>query len=392
MRAWLALVLAVAASCANADWQTRSWSRWRIDPDAAEAQASFGVERAELMRLRGTADPAWMAGEIRATVALHDGDEDCTLVDVAPEAASENLLLMRARFRCAAPVTAPRVAVRLFLALDPGPLHHATFEYADGRRDEALFTRAEAERELATVPRPVPAAATLLRYLQLGFHHILAGLDHVAFLMCMLLAATRLASRLWMITGFTLGHSITLSLSVLGLVSVRSAAVEALIGYTVALLAAEACVRLGSRYAGWILWLVVALVGAWTWNAGGALAPVTLLALLLLTPAYLLLARRGARRDALHLGMTAVFGLVHGCGFAGVLLALGVPPGQRGWALAGFNLGVEVGQLVLLALFGLLLGAMPRLLRSGLANGGAQALAIALCAVGVYWLAERSLV
>ena len=64
--------------------------------------------------------------------------------------------------------------------------------------------------------------------------HHMAGLDHVAFLLCMLLVAARLSSRLWMITGFTLGHSITLSLSVLGLVSVRSAAVEALIGYTVA--------------------------------------------------------------------------------------------------------------------------------------------------------------
>ena len=110
--------------------------------------------------------------------------------------------------------------------------------------------------------------ATALRYLGLGFSHILAGLDHVAFLLCMLLVAARLSSRLWMITGFTLGHSITLSLSVLGLVSVRSAAVEALIGYTVALLAAEACLRLGLRSAPWQLWLVVAGVGAITWAAG----------------------------------------------------------------------------------------------------------------------------
>ena len=115
-----------------------------------------------------------------------------------------------------------------------------------------------------------------------------------------------------------------------------------------------------------------------------------MLALLLLTPAYLVLARRRHGNDALHLAMTAVFGLVHGLGFAGVLNAIGVPDGQRGWALAGFNIGVELGQIALLAAFALLLQA-PKALRSpALALGANRASAIALCALGVYWLAGRS--
>ena len=89
--------------------------------------------------------------------------------------------------------------------------------------------------------------------------------------------------------------------------------------------------------------------------------------------------------------MTAVFGLVHGLGFAGVLNAIGVPAGQRGWALAGFNVGVELGQLALLLVFALLLDALHRLRSPALARGGTQAAAIALCALGVYWLAGRSL-
>jgi len=383
------LLLLLMAGCVRADWQTRSWSQWRIDPEGVEAL--IGIERAELVRLRGSADSAWFAEEIRAAVRVRDGDRDCTLLAVAPAPAAEGVTVLRARFRCGDPLAAPRVAVRLFFALDAGPLHHASFVYADGRRDEVLFTRAEPERALAPAPRPEGIGATLARYAGLGFHHILAGLDHVAFLLCMLLAASRLSSRLWMITGFTLGHSVTLSLSVLGLIAVRSAAVEALIGYTVALLAAEACARRGARHAGSILLSVIVLVALWSGRSGGALAPLTLGALLVLTPAYLALARRRAATDALHLGMTAVFGLVHGCGFAGVLLALGVPAERRGWALAGFNIGVELGQLLLLAAFATLLAALRRLPGTRGENGGARWLAVALCAVGVYWFAGRSL-
>ncbi|MBK7170532.1 MAG: HupE/UreJ family protein [Gammaproteobacteria bacterium] len=81
----------------------------------------------------------------------------------------------------------------------------------------------------------------------------------------------------------------------------------------------------------------------------------SLLALLLLTPCYLVLALRQVRPDMLHMGMTSVFGLVHGIGFASVLQVIGLPQGQRGWALAGFNLGVEAGQLLLLLVFALLI-------------------------------------
>jgi len=388
LRALLLLVLALAGGAAQADWQARSWSRWQFDGGAAEAV--FGIENAELARLHGSADAAWFATELRATVALQEGGHACLLQDAVPLAAGD-IVRVRLRWRCPGEIRAPRVGLRLLLGAERNPLHHASFVHADGRHEEALFTRDAPERALAPAPRPLPASATALRYLGLGFAHILAGLDHVAFLLCMLLVAARLSSRLWMITGFTVGHSITLSLSVLGLVSVRSAAVEALIGYTVALLAAEACLRLGLRSAPWQLWFVVAGVGAITWARGGALAPPTLLALLLLTPAYLALAWRRHGNDALHLAMTTVFGLVHGLGFAGVLNAIGVPDGQRGWALAGFNVGVELGQIALLVVFALLLQALQALRSPALTRGGTQLAAIALCALGVYWLAGRSL-
>jgi hypothetical protein len=128
--------------------------------------------------------------------------------------------------------------VRLLFGSTGQPLHYASVLRASVRSD-ALLTRGADTFDIADAA-PLRRGTEVLRdYLHLGFIHILEGLDHVAFLLCLLLAAPGLSQRLWMVTGFTLGHSITLSLSALGMLRVHGAGVEALIGFTVALLAAE---------------------------------------------------------------------------------------------------------------------------------------------------------
>ncbi len=161
---------------------------------------------------------------------------------------------------------------------------------------------------------------TLWAYLNLGLHHLLEGYDHLAFLLALVLplrlslwprwslpacAAPSLpqdstASKVWWallrtITAFTVGHSITLMLATFGLTQASPAWIEPAIALSIAVTA-----------------------------------------LLNLYPIHWL------RTEALALG----FGLVHGFGFAGLLLEAAAPTGLLPWALAGFNLGVEAGQLV----------------------------------------------
>ena len=76
-------------------------------------------------------------------------------------------------------------------------------------------------------------------YIRFGFEHILIGLDHIAFLLTLLLLPASWRQRLWIVTGFTLGHSVTLSLSTLGLISPDIQFTEALIGLSIALVAIE---------------------------------------------------------------------------------------------------------------------------------------------------------
>jgi len=289
-------------------------------------------------------------------------------------------------------VRAPEIRVRLLHGLTAQPLHHASILYR-GIASEALLTPGnDAVSPSESNPRE-SVHEVLTTYSILGFWHILEGMDHIAFLLCLLLAAPGFARRVWMATGFTFGHSVTLSLSALGLLRVQTAGVEALIGFTVALLAAEVWQRSNGGRAATLLLSVIA--------AGLLLAPLAGLhvalpasaaaALLLLVPAYLALAARTARVQSLHIGIMAVFGLVHGLGFASALHGIGLPEGLSLWALAGFNVGVEAGQLVLLLVLGTLLSSAHRIAGSARASLATATLSGLLFATGIFWLVERAI-
>ena len=146
----------------------------------------------------------------------------------------------------------------------------------------------------ASVDSTVAAVAT---YFGLGARHIGEGFDHLLLVLLLVLLARTPRALLAAVTGFTVGHCATLSWVVLGGATLPAAAVEATIVLSLVFVAVEVCrgpPSLGHRYPG-----VVA----------------------------------------------ATIGLVHGLGFAGALVQLGVPAGHVGAALLGFNLGVEAGQL-----------------------------------------------
>lgn len=196
--------------------------------------------------------------------------------------------------------------------------------------------------------------ATLLHFVSEGVHHILEGYDHLAFLLALLLPITLLRRQgaaqataaagpwggvkalLLTVTSFTLGHSLTLVLAGLGWVTVSGNWVEPAIAISIG---------------------VSALLN---------LFPV-----------------KGLRSDLLAL----CFGLVHGLGFSGALVEAGVSGGLLVWALAGFNLGVEAGQLMVVAVWcgvSLLLARWSGY-RSVVVKGGS----VALIVLSLYWTVQR---
>lgn len=148
------------------------------------------------------------------------------------------------------------------------------------------------------IPYRPTGSSTLSRYMVLGVEHIWFGFDHLLFVLGLLWIVRGWQRLIGTVTAFTLAHSITLTLAVTGSMRLSSAPVEAVIALSILLLACE----LARNTQG--------LTSRYTWLIGFG------------------------------------FGLLHGFGFAGALAEVGLPSGAMFWALAGFNLGVEFGQLV----------------------------------------------
>ncbi|MBM4385537.1 MAG: HupE/UreJ family protein [Deltaproteobacteria bacterium] len=223
---------------------------------------------------------------------------------------------------------------------------------ADGREVRAILS--EAAPALA-VPARESSARVFASYLRLGAEHLASGLDHVLFVagLALLLGATR---RLVVaITAFTLGHSATLALAALGVVAPPQSLVEVAIAATIVALA-----------------LALARAPADEQRAVGP--------------------RGIARHPAL---LPFAFGLLHGLGFAGALAELGLPQHAIPLALLAFNVGIELGQLGIVAL---LLGALWLLRRAvsaratspGLPRFARELPASAIGALGVFWCLDRA--
>ena len=217
-------------------------------------------------------------------------------------------------------------------------------ELADGRRQDAIIRPDNPSLRLDLAK---PGGLPTWSYFRLGVMHILTGIDHLSFVLGLLLLVGPRWRLVKAITAFTAAHSITLALTALGVVAPPSAVIEALVALS-------------------ILFLAVELVRV----------------------------RRGG--DSLtirHPWMIAfAFGLLHGCAFAGALAEVGLPPGAVPQALLLFNLGVEIGQLLFVGSAIAVGWAFGRLARRLSVPALAVMRAIPAYAIGsfaAFWVFER---
>ena len=163
----------------------------------------------------------------------------------------------------------------------------------------------KAEAPQYQVPEEQTALTIAIDYLEVGVDHILSGWDHLLFVLGLVLHIGGGRTLLWTITAFTLGHSVTLALAVLGFVKFPPEPIEALIALSIYLLAVELARRESNH---------TTLMDRMPWVVAGG------------------------------------FGLLHGLGFAGALTQVGLPEGEIPLALLAFNIGIELGQLAFVAL------------------------------------------
>lgn len=242
------------------------------------------------------------------------------------------------------------------------------------------------------------AGSTFINYLLLGYEHILIGSDHIAFILALLLLVSGFKNISFLITGFTLGHMLTLSLMTLNVVTPNALWVESLIGFSIALIACEAIIAKGSLakpIALFGLFIILALALLLMANLMQNLTIIiSLFGLMMFYGCYLLISEQQNHRLLWQVTITFLFGLIHGFGFAGVLSEIGLPQEDIFNALLGFNLGVELGQLSIVVfvcyISKLTIKLLPISPQASVMFS--QVFSSLLCGLGVYWFVSRTLV
>ena len=216
----------------------------------------------------------------------------------------------------------------------------------DGEMRMAMRSPTEASWEIPQAPTTGNVA---FEYLSLGVEHIVGGLDHLLFVLGLMVIARTARRILWTVTGFTIAHSITLSLSSLGVVYIPIVPVEAAIALSIVFLAYEISHEHNNS----------------------------------LTYRYPLIVSFG-------------FGLLHGLGFASALGEIGLVPNEIMVSLLFFNLGVEAGQIAFILLVAAAVMAIQRLVRVNARLNEVLTLhrveMLAAYVIGIpasYWLVER---
>ena len=285
--------------------------------------------------------------------------KDCPMVSTAPMMLDTHsdgtYAVLSLTAQCASWPQAPgeKLSAKYSLLFDVDPSHRGLVQWVAPGVDTAqalVFGTESAEQNLSLQPTGV--WPTLRQYLKDGVLHIWAGYDHILFLLSLLLPAVlvRRAGQwapaptlkgsfievLKVVTAFTLAHSITLSLAALQIISLPSRLVESVIAASV--------------------------IAAALNNLRGTI-------------------------DKRRWVMAFVFGLIHGFGFASVLTDLGLPQSALVLALIGFNGGVELGQLAIVAVFLPLAFWLraTRFYRVGVLKVGSVIVAL----LATWWLVQR---
>jgi HupE/UreJ protein len=308
--------------------------------------AGQSVRYALSLPAEGLGDATRDLRELASAVARHvtiEGDgAACSAVpaETRPPSAGRASIEVVVLYACAAPIRnlTIRDGINALLGVD----HHTIADIQwPGGAQQVIFEKGQRQASIAITgdaPAERGSAGQVLFYVGLGVEHIIGGIDHLLFLLALLALATSLWQTVKIVTAFTVAHSITLSLAALGMVDVPSSIVEPLIAASIVWVAVENLVAPAGAARRWVI--------------------------------------------------AGVFGLVHGLGFASALGELGLSRDVLLRALVGFNIGVELGQVVFVAV------VLPPLVwasRPGRLPRLPQILSVIVALVGAVWLVERLL-
>jgi hypothetical protein len=264
--------------------------------------------------------------DLESSIQAHDADRQHSIaLKAAPNDSRWNLMVLDTSISDLTIVPSQVIGDAVVRVLDPESASPVETYFASPGESIRLV-------------KPASKSSVTVTYLRSGFDHILPkGLDHILFVVGLFLLSPALRPLLAQVSLFTVAHTATLGLAAAGIVSLAAELVEPLIAASIAFIAIENLFR--TSLSRWRPWVVFG------------------------------------------------FGLLHGLGFASVLSEFGLPSDQFVLALAAFNIGVELGQLTVLALCFLAVGLIFR--RPWYRSAVSIPASVLLAGVGMFWFFER---
>jgi len=400
--AWLALAalasLVLWTGHAAAHTRSESHTVWEIRGTAVDLIMTIPI--LEARRIDPQPEPrddrvkAYLAARV---YPLAEGRRCALVPPVETLAAQPGFRRYDFTFQCAAAQSGFGKAIQLHFA--------AFFDLVSSHVDFAQIQNAstgEFTEQLITEDRQTVDAtdeaggrlrrASFFDFVRMGILHIFTGVDHMSFLLGLVLISRNLRDLIFVVTGFTIGHSLTLALAVTGIVRPHPEFIDALVALTIGLIGLENIAVQTRRPAPLAAGVggVLLLMAAMRFLGWGQLPPLLLAGAALFTAGYLMISGQLADAGRLRMVITLTFGLIHGFGFAADLLTMQLPPGRLAELLVGFNLGVEVGQLTLVAGVTLLVAGLTRLKLTAPRAIVVDMGSALLVGLGCFWFIGRS--
>jgi len=373
--------------------RSESYSKWSVEEDESDTlvNVAFTIRLSNLNKLEGPLVGEWEDRISAYIISSFTTDSDCLQEGKHRVMTSRADDIFRVSWTLSCNQILEEIKTNVFFDRDPTHSHIARYIYDSNLSTEKLFTTQTKTWNLKDIysSKESSVNSSFKEYVLLGIKHISTGYDHLAFLFGLLLLNQRLKRLVLAITGFTLGHSLTLSLAVLDLVRPVNSFIEALIGFSIALLGLEFLIRhskSNSTYVKNISYLLFFLFLLYFIFSEGSNS-LGLLGLFVFSFCYLMLVSKNLS-SFFSLFIASIFGLIHGFGFGGFLFEVGFSEDNILKTLFGFNLGVEIGQLMAMSLFILIIFGISKLdiKNKEYIN---PLLATLLVTLGTYWFVYR---
>jgi hypothetical protein len=394
VRIRLALLSFAFAAVAGAHVRSETHSVWEISGTNLDLVLTIPAVEAE--RLTGSgAQPSdeVMKGYLSERIYPSADGERCALVPpVVALSAQPGFRKFDFTFKCQ---TSQNFAIHsaAFFDLVQSHTNFAQIQNADtGDFVEQLITYERQTVQITGGEAAKLKTAGFLDFVRMGILHIFTGVDHMSFLLGLVLISRRIKDLIFVVTGFTIGHSLTLALAVTGVIRPHAEYIDAMVALTIALIGLENLAvqtRRPGYFAAGLGALLVAMTLGKLLGYGELPALLTLGAGLFLVN-YLLVSGHLEDAGRLRLVITLIFGLIHGFGFAASLLSEPLPIERLAELLVGFNFGVEVGQLSLVVGLTLLVFGLSKMKLTLPRPIVVDVAASFLVGIGMFWFITRS--